>query len=77
MVNKNTAYEKRLNKHMIRLEGSAKILVTQVDDLEGFKVLENEYDNLVALSFCYLWSIATWDLSVDSKPTSQHQPGFC
>ena len=49
VVNKNTAYEKRLNKHLIRMEGSAKILVNHVDDLESFKVLENEYDNIVAL----------------------------
>ena len=38
-----------MNTHMIRLEGSAKILVTHVDDLESFKVLENEYDNMVTL----------------------------
>ena len=49
VVNKNTAYEQRLNKHLIRMEGSAKVLVTHVDDLESFKQLENEYDKIVAL----------------------------
>ena len=31
------------------MEGSARILVIHVDDLESFKVLEYEHDNIVAL----------------------------
>ena len=49
VVNKNTAYERRLNTHLISMEGTAKVLVSQVDDLESFKKLENEYDKIVAL----------------------------
>ena len=49
VVNKNTAYEQRLNRHLISMEGSAKVLVSQVDGLESFKRLENEYDKIVAL----------------------------